>query len=64
MSGTDVTRIVQDTLPFLCIASILPILFKFSIDSCIAILFYSSYIAIQSSNTSSEHFEMMLFLTR
>jgi len=25
------------------IASILPILFKFSIDSCIAILFYSSY---------------------
>jgi len=32
---------------FLGIASILPILLKFSIDSCIAIVFYSNYIAIQ-----------------
>ena len=32
---------------FLGIASILPMLSKFSIDSCIAILFYSSYVAIQ-----------------
>jgi len=57
---------------FLGIAAILSILFKFSIDSCIAILFYSIYITIQMailfwkstnfSNLSSENFEMMLFL--
>jgi len=50
----------------------LPILLKFSIDSCIAILFYSIYIAVQMtirfwkltnfSNLSSENFEMMLLL--
>jgi len=44
------------------IASILSILFKFSIDSCIAILFYSSYIATQMEILfwKSTNFEFLL----
>jgi len=52
--------------------AVLQYIFKFSIDSCIAILFYFIYIAIQMailfwksanfSNLSSKNFEMMLLL--